>query len=497
MADKIPLVVVHKTKTTTQTLSCPGGPNCPSPSPSSSPSPSPSQSEVVVVPTPSHFTCPTPGIYTIPSTTIVVTETTTVCGASTATVTSGTHTLGGHTTVVETSTTVTCPVATVHTSGGVTTSTVVQTTYVCPSAGTYTIGGLTTAVSTETSVVVPTPYSYCPGTYTAPEQVVTVTETDYVYVCPFTSQGLSSTSAPSTSTVPAVPVSTSQAPQQSSPPSGGLTSSNDQYGITYTPYEPSNGACKDAAAVDADISAIKQGGFTTIRVYSTDCNTLETVGPACKKYGVKMIVGVFVKSSGCDVNTPDVKTQVDQLAAWNGWDMVSLVVVGNEAIMNGFCSPQQLATLVGDVKSRTQGSYNGPYTISETLNIWQRSDVSSSMCSVVNVVGANIHAYFNSDTTPSSAGDFVAGQIKILAGICPGITEVINLECGWPESGNCNGVACPGQDQQATAIKSIREMAGHNTVFFSFTNDLWKPAGDCGCEQSWGLASAFSMTVST
>ena len=484
------------------------------------PSPVPTTTEVpavpeVPLPTPIHNSCPTPGTYTFPATTVTVSETTTVCVGETTKVPAGTHTVGGVTTVVVTATTVTCPVATVITSGSVTTSTIVSTEYVCPSAGTYTIGPITTTVTEDTEVEYPVPTTYVPGTYTAPEQVVTVTETDYVYVCPFTSSGIP---APTYAPPPPAPEAPKPAPTEEAPkpaptqeapkydvpkpeptkeapapkpekPSGGLQSSKDHFGITYTPYEPSNGNCKGKEAVDADIKGLKDAGFDVIRVYSTDCNTLETVAPACKKYGIQMIIGVFVKGSGCSYNTPDIKAQVDALAAWAQWDQVKLFVVGNEAIMNGFCSAQQLAELITTVKSKCSG-YTGPYTIAETLNIWQRTEVASAICPVVDATGANIHPYFNGEVTPDTAGEFVKGQLDLLKNICKG-NDVINLECGWPTRGVCNGKACPGVAEQAAAIKSIRKSCGDKTVFFSVEDDMWKEPGSCQCEQSWGCKSAF------
>ncbi|RFU78783.1 glycoside hydrolase family 17 [Trichoderma arundinaceum] len=489
-------------------------------------------SEVVVVPvpTPAPVTFPTPGTYTIPATTITLTDTTTVCGATSTQVPPGTHTVGGVTTIVETATTVTCPVATVSTSGTVVTSVIVQTTYVCPAAGTYTIAPITTTVSESTVLVYPTPTSYAPGTYTAPQQVVTVTETDYVTYCPFASSGLPTATpapapetsspanypppaqsseaapAPKPSSAPAysppaysAPAAPKPKPTQAAPkpkpqpqvPSGGLSGSNDHYGITYTPYEPSTGNCKVASEVDQDLAKLKDAGFQIVRVYSTDCNTLESVGTAAKKHGLELIIGVFVKGDGCSYDTPDIKSQIDAISAWAEWDLVKLFVVGNEAIMNGYCSASQLASLISIVKSKC-GGYTGPYTISETLGVWQQPGVASAICGAIDVTGANIHPYFNSATPAANAGDFVAGQLELLSKVCPG-NDVINLECGWPKRGSCNGEACPGDSEQATAIKSIREKCGSKTVFFSTHDDMWKQAGPFGCEQSWGVSSIFNL----
>ncbi|KFA64178.1 hypothetical protein S40285_00812 [Stachybotrys chlorohalonatus IBT 40285] len=493
----------------------------PAPTPSSSSSSTvvttiavPTTSEAPVLPTPNPVTCPTPGTYTVPATTITVSETTTVCVGTSTHLPPGTHTYGGVTTIVETATTVTAPVATVITSGTVVTSTIVNTEYVCPTPGTYTIGPITTTVTEETDVEYPVPTSYEPGTYTAPEQVITVTETNYVTYCPYTSSGLAAPEptvpppapAPAPTSAPAVapsPEPAAPSPQEIEeseetavpsprPSTGGTTlrGDTDHFGITYTPFEPSNGDCKSREAVEADIKTLADDGFSIIRVYSTDCNTLEYVGPAAKKYGIDLIVGVFVKNSGCSYDTPEIREQVDALAAWAEWDMVKLFVVGNEAIMNGFCSAEQLRQLIVSVKSKCSG-YTGPYTIAETLNIWQQPDVPAAICDVIDITGANIHPYFNSEVVPETAGEFVAGQLDILRDICSG-KDVINLESGWPTEGLCNGSACPGQQEQAAAIRSIRKSCGDKTVFFSLDNDMWKEPGACLCEQSWGARANFA-----
>lgn len=511
---------------------------------------SPPASYAAPVPTPKTHVYATPGVYTQPAVTITVTQATTVCAAATTKVAAGTHTLGGVTTVVEAPTTVVVPVATVVVTGSVTTSTVPQIEYACPSAGTYTVAPITTVVTKEAVVPYPTPAVYEKGVYTAPEKVVHVTETNYVYYCPFTKSGLPTPAPQATKAAPPpppppppppastyeapVPSATEEAPpltdkipavsdevdvpmvttqkeiphapayKKPSPPAyqppkhgggggGKLENDNDHFGITYTPYQPANGKCKSAKQVDKDMAVLSGADFTTVRVYSTDCNTLEHVGNACQKHKMQMIVGIFVKDKGCSYDAPAIREQIDQLAWWDKWGLVSLVVVGNEAIMNGHCTARQLSDLVVTVKSKCFG-YKGRYTISETFNVWQRPEVQWELCGVVDVTGANIHPYFNANVSPAGGGDFVASQLALLAKIC-GHKDVINLECGWPSCGNCNGSACPGKTQQAAAIRSIRNKTGSKTVF-SYEDDLWKEAGSCGCEQSWGTAASFAVTTS-
>lgn len=478
----------------------------------------PTTSAAIIVPTPVAQTCPTPGVYTFPATTVTLTETTTVCAASTTAVTSGTHTLGGVTTVVATATTVTCPYATVETTEGTVTSVIKTTTYVCPSAGSYTIGATTTAVESDTTVVIPVVATYCPGTYTQPELTTTITGTSTVVYCPFDIPTTSAVVATSTSTSPAkatsvaqvtssAPVATSTAVASSvatsvasasssastSQSTTGLTGNgNAPWAITYTPYTES-GSCKGKDDVYSDLKNIAAVGITAVRVYSTDCDTLPNVGGACAEYGLKIILGLYIDSAHCAAKNPTVSDQISTIKEWAQWDLVDLIVVGNEAIFNGYCTASELASLITQCRSEFSG-YTGYYTTTDTVAIWQESGNCETLCPVVDIVGGQAHAYFNTETAAADAGTFVRGQLDILNAACEG-KEARVLETGWPSAGVCNGAACAGESEQAAAIASLLSEVGQESVFFSLSDDKWKDANtDCQCEQHWGCSSALGLS---
>jgi exo-beta-1,3-glucanase (GH17 family) len=456
----------------------------------------PTSSPAPVVPTPLATTCPTPGVYTIPATTITLTESTTVCAATSTHVPSGTHTYGGVTTVVTTATTVVCPYATVSTHEGVVTSTILTTTYVCPSAGTYTIAPETTTVSLSTVLVYPTPASYPPGTYTQPEIVTTITETNYVVFCPYTSPAPEPTSTyvappPAKTEVPKKVVASVEAPKKSSAPASGgkLGVTGNQWGITYTPYtEDAAGTCKDKETIKSDIGLIASKGFTAIRVYSTDCYALELIPTYCQAHGIKMILGVFIDESGIS----GAQEQIDAIVAWKQWALVDLIVIGNEALhaYPPRCSPSELAGFISSCKSALRAAnYNGYVTTAEPLNVWQEN--AGVLCGVCDVVGLNVHPFFNADVDAANAGKFAKGQLEIAGELCPG-KDAYNLETGWPNAASrCNGIACAGPSEQATAIKGIMEEIGGRSIMFSFGDDKWKQPGDFGCEQHWGAIQLF------
>ncbi|KAI2629048.1 glycoside hydrolase family 17 protein [Xylaria nigripes] len=455
------------------------------------------------VPTPIPQTISSTGVYTFPATTITLTQDTTVPVPCETSVPAGTHTLGGVTTTVTGATTVTCPYATVSTTEGTVTSVIESTTYVCPSAGTYTIAPTTTVVPSATTVTFPTVTSFPAGTYTQPEVVTTIFETSTVVYCPFAVptpsggavsstpvEGVPSTPVGSVPTTPAGDVPT--APAGSVPAPSGVPGK--PWAVTYTPYLTSaGGGCKSLDEVNHDIAAIAAAGITTVRVYSTDCSTLEFVGSACEAHDVKMILGIYIDQPGCHAGNPPVTDQLSAIKNWAKWDLVDMITVGNEAVESGFCTPAELASLISTAKQEL--SYPGPYTTAETVNIWQEQEFIDAICPVVDMVGANAHAFFNPLTTADQAGPFVKSQLDIIDGCCAGKEGRI-METGWPSAGLALGLAIPGFDQQAEAVKSIIEYVGNKAVLFSLTSDGWKSSNtECQCEQHWGCASILGIDL--
>ncbi|ODH52135.1 hypothetical protein GX48_01689 [Paracoccidioides brasiliensis] len=452
------------------------------------------------LPTPEVTVYPTPGTYTIPAKTVIVTKETTVCAATSTAVSPGDHTYGGVTTVVTAATTVTCDIAVVKPAGSTVVSVIEQTTYVCPSAGTYTVAPTTTRVPSSTVFVYPTPATYTTGTYTLPAQTVTATQTSYVYICPAPTGGHPKptaeptsppdypTNPPKESKAPTPEKTKAPGPEKSStpknPPNYPTLGGGEKWGMTYSPYT-NGGQCKGAAAVAADIALIKSKGFKTVRVYGTDCDSLQNIGSACNLNGLEMILGVFVSGAGI----PEAKKQVQDIVNWGKFDRVNLIVVGNEALHQGTADAGSLSELLEYARGRFRGAgYNGPITTTEPLNKWQESG--KALCPHIDIIGANIHCYFNPEVIPSNCGSFIKSQMDILGKICPG-KEVINLETGWPSSGGNNGKAIASKEAQRTAIKSIIKEVGSKSVFFSFTDDKWKQPGSYGVEQYWGCGDLF------
>ncbi|KAI4099962.1 MAG: hypothetical protein L6R37_005717, partial [Teloschistes peruensis] len=84
-----------------------------------------------------------------------------------------------------------------------------------------------------------------------------------------------------------------------------------QWAITYSPYTQ-QGNCKPSTDVAADVALIAQTGFSSIRLYSTDCNGLSNVGDSAIAHNLTLILGVYIPEDGI----PAAKPQIQEIIDW-------------------------------------------------------------------------------------------------------------------------------------------------------------------------------------
>lgn len=271
------------------------------------------------------------------------------------------------------------------------------------------------------------------------------------------------------------PDNKSVAPKPSKSPSHPLGSDGSHWAMTYSPYS-ANGDCKDGPSVAQDIASIASKGFSSIRLYSSDCSGLEHAGSVAKSKGLKLILGIYISERGIT----DAKAQIHDIIAWadEDWAAVEMIVIGNEAIFNEYCSAAELATFITTTKSTfQQAGYHGPITTAEPINIL--TDHADLLCPVIDVVAANIHPFFNPTICADQAGDFVAPGAACPGGHLPGHEELQPrnglAQRRVPERGRR-----PGPGRTSSGDREHPESRGGKSVFFSFVDDGWKDAGQFG-----------------
>ncbi|KAJ8102153.1 glycoside hydrolase superfamily [Lipomyces tetrasporus] len=336
---------------------------------------------------------------------------------------------------------------------------------------TVTITWAWTTISTEfedatSSSVVVSPTTSLPSTSTITTSMSLSTIAD-----PATStvEEMTSTSVPATTDSSSTPVSTII-----------------PHALTYSPYTDS-GNCKAAEEVSEDLAIIAAKGISTVRIYGTDCNSLSTVESAAEMYGLKLIQGLWIDSSGVD----SIDSGVSDLISWGSsmdshWNMISMIVVGNEAIFNGFVTVSDLLTKITSVRTQLRDAgYTGPITTAETPNVFVENPELCTSDSL-DIVAINAQPYFDQYATPETAGQFDLDQIQLTKAACNS-KDVFITETGFPSSGLTNYNNVPSVENQMIAIKNILEATDGNVTLFTMYNDRWKALGPYEVEQSFGM----------
>ncbi|KAF2729127.1 glycoside hydrolase [Polyplosphaeria fusca] len=265
--------------------------------------------------------------------------------------------------------------------------------------------------------------------------------------------------------------------------------------MTYTPYAPS-GDCKTESEVYSDIEAIANMDFTTIRTYSTDCMVFENVVPACQKHGLKIVFGIFLEGGGEGGKGPFssyAEEQLNDIKNKAPKDVVAMVIVGNEAMFNGYTTATELASYIDHVRETLRGAGFGDdiaITTTEPVDVWQSEG--AALCDHIDVFTCQVHPFFTAKIAAEDAGTFAKEQLELAASVCPEAASKGKYisEIGWPSAGNNNGAAIPGYSEQQTAIKAILEEVGSEACIFSFQDDPWKAPGAFGVEQHFGCSEA-------
>ncbi|KAI1563173.1 Exo-beta-13-glucanase [Pyrenophora tritici-repentis] len=306
---------------------------------------------------------------------------------------------------------------------------------------------------------------------------------------------------PTTTSKPAAakPTPSSSKPSGNTPSNAGsygktgrIVTNGDKWSMTYTPYA-SDGQCMAPDAIRADIKKIAGLGFTTIRIYATDCGVFEHVVPACQEHGLKVIYGVFLEAGGKGPFSDHANEQVQDIIEHAPKDSISMVIVGNEVLFNNICSAEQLGSYIDHVRNQFRSAgfpEDIAFTTAEPVGTWEEKG--AALCSHIDVFAAQIHPFFTASIEACDAGDFVAQQLEQAAKVCPeaAANGKFVTETGWPHQGNANGKAVASQEQQNIAIKSIIEKIGSSVCILGMHDDGWKHPGEFGVEQFWGCAAA-------
>lgn len=339
----------------------------------------------------------------------------------------------------------------------------------------------------------PEPAAPAPTTTSVPENPAPVTTSQAAAPPPPASTPVADTPkttspvspATTTSSTEAQAPSTSAAP--STPSSNALITAVPKY-MVYTPFADDR-SCKDASTIKQDLTLIKNKGIERIRIYATDCDSLNSVQPACKELGLRIVQGVWIGTLGVD----HARNQLNDLikSANGDWSIYDSIIVGNEDVANGYISGADLLSAVKEFRGTLQSNgYHGSVIIAETTEAYLGN--ADHLCdSSFPYIGLNSHSYFASSFAAEQAGEFVNTQKGLVSGVC-GRSDIWISETGYPHQGDSNGLNIPSKENQAAAVNSLLETLNKDMVLLAQFDDLWKDPGKYGIEQYFGVIDSMN-----
>jgi len=179
---------------------------------------------------------------------------------------------------------------------------------------------------------------------------------------------------------------------------------------------------------------------------------------------------------------------VNMLATTMGsdWGSVHTVSVGNEFVLQGKKTAQQMVDLTNEARTKLRAKGYQGYVVS--VNVFVDVLQNPLLCEGQDYIAVNCHPFFDGNVTPEQAGTFVKNMRQQVSDKCGGKYTMIT-ETGWPHAGGANGQCVPSKENQLAALQSIKQECGNDVVYFTAFDDLWKADNPAthGAEKYWGI----------
>lgn len=232
--------------------------------------------------------------------------------------------------------------------------------------------------------------------------------------------------------------------------------------------------------MDADL-ALLATRFDCIRTYSM--TGLEAIPELARKHGLKVMLGAWVNA-----NPVDTAKEVSALiAAANAYpDVVTAVIVGNEALLRKEVTGEQLARLIGQVKAQVKQ----PVTYADVWEYWLQYP---QVAPAVDFLTIHLLPYWEDD--PKGIDDALAhvAQIRQTFGSKFAPKDILIGETGWPSEGRQRETALPSRVNEAKFIRSFVAMAEQNGWHYNLIEAFdqpWKREAEGAVGGYWGLFDA-------
>jgi len=200
--------------------------------------------------------------------------------------------------------------------------------------------------------------------------------------------------------------------------------------------------------MDADLALLAKR-FECIRTYSTE--GMEALPALARKHGLKLMQGAWVSRDPLATQR-EIKALIQ--TANDNPDVVTSVIVGNEALLRKEVTGKQLVSLINTVKSQV----SQPVTYADVWEFWEHYP---EVAAAVDFLTIHLLPYW--EDQPLGIDDALThvGRIREEFGRQYAPKDVLIGETGWPSEGRQRETAVPSRVNQSRFIRGFVHMAEH------------------------------------
>ena len=255
------------------------------------------------------------------------------------------------------------------------------------------------------------------------------------------------------------------------------------YCLSYAPFRGSQTPLDLATHISAeqiedDLSRLAKI-TDCVRTYSVDFG-LDQIAGIAARHGLQVIQGLWL-SSHAERNRFQIETAVALASQYPG--TIRSLVVGNEVLLRGEMSAENLAATMRAVKARVAV----PVTYADVWEFWLRN---REVAAATDFITIHILPYWEDfPISAHTAAAHVESIRRRMVEAFPG-KEVIIGEVGWPSAGRMREGALPSPANQARVIQDVLALAKRENfrvnVIEAF-DEPWKRALEGTVGGHWGL----------
>lgn len=232
--------------------------------------------------------------------------------------------------------------------------------------------------------------------------------------------------------------------------------------------------------MDADLALLAQR-FQCIRTYSM--SGLEAIPALARKHGLKVMLGAWVNANPADTDR-ELALLIE--AANANPDVVSAVIVGNEALLRKEVTGSRLAELIARVKAQVKV----PVTYADVWEFWLQHP---QVAPAVDFLTIHLLPYWEDDPRGIDAALAHVADVRRTFGERFAPKDILIGETGWPSDGRQRETAKPSRVNEARFIRgfvALAETHGWHYNLIEAFDQPWKRANEGAVGGYWGLYDA-------